>query len=154
MDDYIAGRDRGGRQVLMGLRYPHVAVMVFAASGELVETIIRPSLFCPKLTATGGPYFTEDPDFQERLSRQIVSWQTEIGFYERPVVVQRFAVPELSLGIENLPRHFQDFQKDPIDFSEEEQREFPRIINEWTSEGNFVFWWGSDYYLNKNGEII
>jgi hypothetical protein len=154
MDDFIAGRERGGRQILLGLRYPYVVVLVFAASGELVEAVIRPSLFHPKSRGPAGPYFTENPDFQEKVSGQIASWQLEIGFRPGPILVQPFALPELSLGIEDLPRHLQGFRKQPKEFSEEEQREFPGIIDEWVSEGNFVLWWGTDYYLDKQGEVI
>jgi len=90
----------------------------------------------------------------ERVKDRLLQWQAEFGFIEGPVIVESYYIPELSIGIEDLPRHFNKFLKDPASFSKDEQFNYPEIIRDWTTDGNFVLWLGRDYYLNKDGEVI
>jgi hypothetical protein len=154
MADYITGRGDGGHAIIIGLRYPYICAVLFDASGKLTEVRIRPLPFRARAMREGGPYLIEDPDFQDRYIAQAQIWGAELGFSEQSIVIERFAFPEFDLGIENLPRHMQHFRSNPDESSEEDKRELPKMIEEWIAEGNFVFWWGNDYYLDKEGEII
>ena len=151
--DYVTGTSEKDGQVLMGLIYPHVAAAFFNISGQYLELHLRPLRFHAKSIRRGGPYLIEDPEFQDHLLDQYHEWQDEIGFTENTIRVDRFCLEVLPIGIEDLPRHFQEFLDDPDDFTEEEQREFPELIKEWTARGDFVLWWGTNYYLCHDGEI-
>lgn len=154
MGDYITGRGVAGEQVLIGLRYPYVAGVLFDASGRLVECRLRPLPFHARSMDDGKVHLIEDPDFQESASAYIASWEADLGVTEQPIVVDRFAIHELALAIVDLPRHLAEFQRSPIAFSDEEREDYPQIIRQWISEGSFVLRWGSDYYLDRSGAII
>jgi len=154
MDDYVTGTNRAGEPVMFGLLYPQVCCVLFDNSGKLVEVRLRQLRVLAKAVRKGGPYIIEDPDFQDKLKDQIRSWQNEIGFKEHPIAIERFAIPQLRLGIAEMPPHFQDFKNDPDDSTEEDRREMPAMIDQWLAEGNFVLWWWTDYYLDAHGEII
>jgi hypothetical protein len=151
--DYTAGHDGGGRAVLLGLRYPYLVAVLFDQQGQLIEARIRPLEFEAPSVHARGPYITEDPFFQDRVQSVMQQWQDELAFSEGTAVLERFRIPELLIGIEDLPRHFQRFLNDPTEFSSEEQSNYPDIIREWQMNGNFVFWWGEDYYVDRDGNV-
>lgn len=154
MYDYVAGKNDSGQPTMIGLRYPYVCCLLFDVSGTFVEARLRRVLWPARAVREGGPFVIEDPDFQDRLGSQITAWSDELAFREQPISIDRFSLPELSLGIEHMPRHFEHFRRNPDDYTEEDQREYPAMIDEWLAEGNAVLWWGTDYYLDKHGEII
>lgn len=153
-NDYSTGKNPAGEPIIIGLLYPYLCCLLFDISGEFVEARFR-HVACPARTVRkGGPFLIEDPDFQDALHKQIALWGEELEFEEQPILIQKFASPEFLLGIELLPRHFSQFQDAPDDFTEEDRFEYPTMIDEWLADGNFVFWWRTDYYLDKHGEII
>jgi len=154
IDDFIAGTCDNNRQALMGLLYPYVVMVFFSAEGKLVEILLRPLPFQAKSGGERGPYLLEEPDFQQKLEDYLLERQKDIDFTEVTIHVELFMIPCLSLGIENLPRHLQEFLRDPGDFSDEEKLNYPEIIERWKQQNDFVLWWGKDYYLNRKGEII
>jgi hypothetical protein len=154
MLDYCVGHDKHGQAVLLGIRYPYLVAVLFDQVGRLVEIRIRPLGFQAPAIYKGGPYITEDPLFLEKVHNQRSQWEVEFGFKEGPIVVERFFLPQLLIGIEDLPRHLQRFLHHPTEFSTDEQSNYPAIIQDWRTNGNCVLWWGTDYYLNRDGEVI
>lgn len=152
--DYCAGHDQHGEAILFGLRYPHIVAVLFDRAGRFLEIRVRPLGFEAPTVHSQGPYITEDPFFLERVKDRLLLWQDEFGFVEGPIVVDCFRIPELLIGIDDLPRHLKKFLKAPADFSSDEQSNYPEIIRDWTTDGNCVLWWGREYYLNKDGEVI
>lgn len=69
------------------------------------------------------------------------------------ISVKPFFLPELWLGIRDLPDHYQEFLDHPENANEEERHYYPEEISNWRECGNFVLWWNEDYYLNEDGEL-
>jgi hypothetical protein len=152
--DFTTGVDKYGNQILMGLIYPYIVTILFDANGFFLELRMKLVLFQAKSIHKNGPYMTEEPEFELKLKEQMQRWQSEFDFQEQKISIRYFFLKEFSLGIEDLPKYFQQFQQNPDEFNEEEKREYPKLIADWKSEENFVLWWGKDYFINKEGEII
>ncbi len=151
--DYVTGKTSDNAQVLMGVLCPYMVSVVFDDTGTFNEVRVRPLAVDPAFTEQSGAILLDDPEVQDHLSQKLSEWQRETAFTETSIHVERFFVKEFAIGIEELPRHLRDFTRTPADFSDEERLHFPRIISEWKSDGCFVLWWGTDYYLSRQGEI-
>jgi hypothetical protein len=76
-----------------------------------------------------------------------------LSFTPGTIRVKPFFLPDLWIGIRNLPDHYQKFLDNPADASEEERRYYPEKIRDWRESGSFVLWFNEDYYLSKDGEV-
>ena len=76
-----------------------------------------------------------------------------LPFTPGTISVKSFFLPELWLGIRDLPDHYQDFLDHPENSNEDERFYYPEEIKEWREGGNFVLWWNEDYFLNEEGEL-
>lgn len=74
-------------------------------------------------------------------------------FVPGTISVKAFSLPELGLGIQDLPEHYQNFLDHPENNNEDERQHYPKEIEEWRESGNFVLLWNEDYYLNTDGEL-
>src|SRR5262249_15548384 len=69
--------------------------------------------------------------------------------------VKEFRIPGEQFAVYHLPRHYQDFLRNPggPEFGDEERQEFPGLIEQWQERGNFVLEWGNDFWLDSTGEV-
>jgi hypothetical protein len=58
------------------------------------------------------------------------------------------------IGIEDVPWHHLEYLANPTAFEEEERADLSTRIQDWLDRGDFVLWWGNDYDVNKNGEVV
>lgn len=152
--DYITGVDLTGHQLIVGLIYPFLSAVVFGADGSVLEVRFRRLSRDAARNPKSGAELIEDAHYQEYVNSEIGKWSAELEIMERPISVESFSFRELSIGVEQLPRHFLEFRRDPDSFTDEERREFPKLIEDWQHAGSFVLLWGHDYYLEKSGEIL
>jgi hypothetical protein len=146
------------RQVLMGLYCPDIVAIFFEQNGSLLEAQKRRLSF---LKPDEGVYDIYDP----RITDELLSWQTELGFQPGTIRVKRFFVwdnPEFSsdlpwmrngIGIQDYPDHFAEILGDP-NALEEEKEALQKSLEPWEADGQFVLWWGNDYWLNREGEFV
>ena len=76
-----------------------------------------------------------------------------LPFTPGTISVKAFFLPDLWLGIRDLPDHYQDFVDHPEDATEDERFYYPDEIDGWRGRGTFVLWWNEDYFLNAEGEL-
>ena len=69
------------------------------------------------------------------------------------IKVKPFFIPEILIGIQDLPDHYQEFLDHPENANEDERFYYPEEIQAWREAGNFVLWFNEDYYLNEEGEL-
>jgi len=150
LDEYglHAGTTSAGTQVLIGLLCPYVAVYVFSQDGALLGGQRRLWLEPAPRMGEGGPYRIYDPAFQTAVSRQIREWQDELAFTAGCIRVQGFSDPEMNAGIEELPEHLQDLDEEDEDFEELQEQ-----LADWEASGSFVFHWGKEYFMSRDGEV-
>jgi hypothetical protein len=79
--------------------------------------------------------------------------QQKFGLRDETISVERFWLPELEAGIEDLTDTMKEFLNQPESFSDEEKDEYPGLIEEWKKDNDFVLWWGQDFYVNGAGFI-
>jgi hypothetical protein len=153
--DYCVGRMNNGGVTILGFRYPYLVQVLFDEEDSFSELRVRPLGIKAPSIYPHGPYIIEDPIYLDSVHQLLSAWKAECRFIEETVVaIQRFFIPELLIGIEDLPRHLVKFLDDPSAFSTDEQSNYPQIIQEWRTDGCCVFWWGRDYYLSSDGEVI
>jgi hypothetical protein len=66
-----------------------------------------------------------------------------------PISVLRFWIPDIWVGVEDLPESLADYFLNPDEFSQE-----PNDVDLWLLNGMFVFNNGwSDYYVSREGRV-
>ena len=146
--DFYTGRLADGRQALLGIYLPELVLVLFSGDGTYLEYQTRPLADGPK----SG--LITDEDRAEFTARR-VAWQRELGWQEGPIQVRRFMLPYHRIYLTDYPAWAAILEYDPYFYSNAEEREeMRRQKQEWEKEGCFVFWWGRDYHLSKEGEVL
>ncbi len=98
--------------------------------------------------------FDTEGNFLAAFSRETSELPLVVqSFVPGTISVKAFSLPELGLGIQDLPDHYQDFLDHPENNNEDERQHYPKEIDEWRESGSFVLLRNEDYYLNADGEI-
>ena len=150
-----AGVTADGTQVLIGLYCPDLVAIFFAGDGSLQEVRKRPLPFDAVSI------------FDERISTQLGEWKKELTFRPRVISVKRFFVLEKTIPtpenawhrdgigiVEISPPHFHAMLANPDIYTTEDLEFVQKQIPEWWASGQFVLWWGNDYWLDNTGEIV
>jgi hypothetical protein len=89
-----------------------------------------------------------------------------LAIHERSISVRRFSIPlpgepghnspweRNSISIEDVPWHVKDVLLSHGQAEGEEVKEALSLAKEWLDRGDYVFWCGSDYGVNKDGEVV
>jgi hypothetical protein len=141
-----------GRKVLMGLLCPYLVAYFFDAHGNLNGGQRKIWETPAPRMSENGPYQLYGEEFCSALDRQKQQWQNEIQFHSAPIHIKEFFDAEHFAGIELLPEHYQDLESD-TDIDEEERQELIVERDDWLECGNFVLWWGNDYYMSEDGKV-
>ena len=67
--------------------------------------------------------------------------------------MKTFFLRDRWIGIEDIPRHYQQFLESPEEVNEEYRAELLEDIRQWRERGDFVLHWDEDYYFDRNGAI-
>lgn len=154
---FHAGMTADHRQVLIGVTCPYLVAFFFDVEGNFACGQRRKLEFLqPSGVWVDGEliegmvrrYDTHD----ERILQCLREWQEEIGFNPGVIRVKQFFVQDLVLGIDDYPSHFDDILEDP-DEEEAEQEEARESIREWAATGQFVLYWGHDYWIDAQGQV-
>ena len=142
---FTTGIDGQGRQVLMGLLFgatsPEVVGVFFDKSGDLLGSVVEP--VAPRL----------DENDEVAADRTLADVRSTIGLTPASIFIKKFRLDDRQVGISDLPEHYQDFLNNPEEFDEQRRAELSGDVQRWFSEGDFVLWWGEDYYLDKDGDV-
>ena len=152
---FYTGRGGDGKQILMGLLCPNVVSLIFEETGKFLKMEMRPCRTPPHLNSKAGIYDTYDPAFVAGLNEQMAQWREELRFTPGPIVVQSFFICSEGIGIKDRPEFYEEFLTEPESVEEDvEDREIRmREIQEWEDQGDFVFRWGNDYWLDASGDV-
>jgi hypothetical protein len=142
---FDAGMTADGGQALMGLYCPDLIAIRFDMDGNLLGFERRR---LEHLRPIEGIYPTHDEVFRSELR----ACQEEIGFRPVTIRVKKFSIPELGIGIDDEPDHFDEILNDP-DSSEEEKADVRESMALWDADGQFVLLWGNDYWIDGTGEV-
>ncbi len=141
---YHTGRLSNGNQVLMD----EVHRVEFDTEGNLLAA------FCRETSQTTLKALDIEGNVLAVFSQEAPEAPSMmIPFTPGTISVKPFSLPELWLGIQDLPDHYQEFLDHPENVNEEERHYYPNEIDAWRECGNFVLLWDEDYYLNEDGEL-
>jgi hypothetical protein len=94
-----------------------------------------------------------DDKFEPSL-RSSQNWLKNQAFVMSPIKIKEFFLQEYTVGIRQLTSEFEEYLQDKKHHSLEDQEMYNEMIEDWRYAGNFVFWWGRDYWCDKQGVII
>jgi hypothetical protein len=95
--------------------------------------------------------------------RKAVYEDNYAGYLERAlrvtpgmIRVKPFCLPEVELAVYELPEDLQDFQENPDcpNLADEERERLQAFLQVWKDHGQFVLFWGNDYWLDRSGEVV
>lgn len=135
-----------GRQVLMGLLCPDLVAITFDRAGNLLGFDTHPLEF---LHPQSGIYNIYD----ERIGPREEAWHRELEFRPATIEVKRFSIDELGVGIDDYPEHFAEVLDEP-DQDEDWKAQIRKDKERWEADGQFVLYWGNDYWLDHTGEVV
>ena len=146
-----AGRLADGRQLLFSVR-----VAFFDAAGDLLSVRGRdryplPAEWLPRRPA-GAEMAAPLPHGIEAKPR----WVEQLGFEEGPIRVNRFFLPDVQVGVADLPESLAEFILDPEGASPHdwERTKMPQDAEEWLRDGLFCFHCGGgECYLESDGRV-
>jgi hypothetical protein len=157
-----AGLSSDKRQVLMGLYCPNLVAIFFDKEGNLIDVQQRVLRFMVEDAERG----VGTSIYDERIEPEFLSWQEELGFQPATISVHKFVVLEESgtkdesscqrdgIGIQDYPAFFHDVLANPDAYTEEEKQHVQREQPQWEKDGQFVLWWGNDYWFSSTGECV
>jgi hypothetical protein len=70
--------------------------------------------------------------------------------------VRAFCLPEIELAVYGLPEFLQDFQEDPgcPSYADQERERLQAFLRVWKVHGQFVLFWGNEYWLDRSGKVV
>src|SRR5262249_18458043 len=104
--------------------------------------------------------------YDERIEPELLSWQEELRFQPATIGVHKFVVLDESgsrdetayeqdgIGIQDYPASFYDTLANPDAHTEEEREHVLEALPRWEESGQFVLWWGNDYWFDGTGECV
>ena len=92
-------------------------------------------------------------DFDEVTNKLIQNVRQKFGLADETILVKRFWLEKLEAGIEDLTETMKEFLTNSDSFEEEEAAEYKELIEDWKDEQQYVFWWGQDFYVSKEGFV-
>jgi len=147
-DAYQTGMTSSGDLAVMGMLFPWAVAVFFRPDGAFSAVQQEP------LNIDARPSQRFEPFVEAHFLAVLHAWQQKLGFKESPIQVQAFFLSDYRIGIRELPLDLQDYMDNPVQYPEEDQEEFTNDIDSWKAEGNFVFTWGIDYHVSREGETF
>lgn len=142
---FQTGVTPSGEQVLLGVYELSMVLVRFDASGELLGVERRPL----------SGMDTTSPVVSEQVKEQLAAWLAELSWVEQPIRVFKFLLSDCRVYISDFPNWAIVLYYDPDSCTDlEERRQSREQMASWEEAGKFVFWWGNDYHMNKDGEVI
>jgi hypothetical protein len=143
---FEAGITNNHEQVLFGLLCPDLVAFFFDSEGNLLRIEKRTLDFFHDVQP---PYNIYDG----RIPKHVDTWKRDMGLQPAVISIKRFFSEDLYIGIEDYPNHFEDNLADP-EASEEEKDDVRNSMQLWDKDGQFVLWWGNDYWLDGSGRVV
>jgi hypothetical protein len=137
-----------GRQALFATLASDIVLVTFQLDGHYLDFTTR-RVQDTMLDEQGArSLLMPVPDHREWMA-----WKQEIRFTPQTISVCRFFIDELEVGIEDIPRYYRDVLLHPGEFEAQEVDDVKVAVERWLTEGSFVFLCGTEYWIDKAGEV-
>jgi hypothetical protein len=147
-----AGVTSDNRQTLMGLFWPNLVAFFFDKEGVLLGVEERP------LQIAGQN--------DQHIEHELIAWQEDLGFQPTTILVHKFFVLNEAvtprenawhrdgIGIVDFPAFYHDVLAHSEKYTEDEIAHVRIEQPRWDRDGDFVLWWGNDYWFDGTGECV
>jgi hypothetical protein len=157
--DFYTGVLPDGGQALMGPAGDKKLLCVtFHPTGQLKEVLSRPLGKMPRDPSVPKRKRYESPDpavLRAWQTQHLLEWQRELGWQPQRIQVRPFMLDEGPVYISSLPCWGLTIRYDPYFYPDfEERQQMRQRLTVWEASGNFVFWWGRDYHIDKDGNVV
>lgn len=137
-------------QCLLVVQWPHLVAVGFATDGAFLDVAqhavsARPIDLRRIHSISDGLSVAGQPDL----------WFESVSFKESTIVVQKFFVDDLGIGIREFPKYFSEVLADPTIATEDEYRIAAHEQRRWQEEGVYELWIGpnTDCWMSRDGII-
>lgn len=141
---FSTGLDAKGRQAIVGILDDEEILLFFTSDGDLHQTIQRsPQQFKerePSVDLESKVRVLADTSLVKQSSISVKKFHVRLGRNKRDSTAWEYD----GIGIEDVPWHFR----------RSETGEYDAEIAKWFARGDFVLWWGNDFDLNVEGEVM
>lgn len=148
-EHFSTGILKNGTQVLMGVDFPNLLVVMFAQDGKYLKALVREisqeaQIAVRTATAENGW------DMYDRDWDELDLWAKELGFKEGTISIQKFCLPEYELCIRDIPEIYQEILDSGGELDEDAQEH----LQYWKEGNDYVLIWGDEYDIDSNGEVV
>jgi hypothetical protein len=151
-DLFWTGLAADGRQVILGYLMPNIVVYWFDSEGNYSGKE-RISLANKPVRDEITGIYEVTSGFLMRADEELLAYKQEIGYQPCAVQVRAFFDEDEYVGIMRVPSSYQAFLESDEEYSEEEKEAYARHIQRWIEDGQFVFCWCEEYWMDESGEI-
>lgn len=157
--DFYTGRLPDGRPVILGPYNDHALLVMFYPDGRYRAHLTRD-------LPPGDKDPSDRTETRRRAKALARAWREELGLHldPGPIRVGGFMLPDSRINqwdpyhhvyITDLPRWGLVYRYDPYFYpTKEERSEVAASLAAWKESGKFVFWWGKDYHMSRDGEVL
>ena len=157
---FMAGTTPDGRQLLLGPHNRALVAIWFSPTGEM-ESVerkaspeeVRPSGHSP-LPPVGAKGRTaaliqQARQRDEAVRNAAVAWAEQLGLIPGPILVRRFFLDDAMIGISDPAVAYARLFAGSDAFESEEEG-----LACWEESGEYVLWWGREYFMNHQGKAV
>jgi len=137
------------RQALFGLIGCKMYAFLFSELGDLIETQSWPLPLTSD--ASNGP--VEFAKVHKVVEAEVDNYRETTKLIDQPINVKRFSVPDLNVGIEDLPSELRAFSMNPALVESAERPSLQEALSGWIEEALFVLRWDQDFYVDAEGIV-
>ncbi len=149
---FYTGHLSDGMQALINVQMPDLFMVVFDADGNYLRTSTK--AISQERHLSDVPLAEAPPgSAYDEFTAHAQEWQKELGVTPKTILVKQFYLPELHIGITDLPEHYQEVVDHPENFSAEHLQELQVEVEAWLGSGEFVLDLDIDYYMSEEGEV-
>jgi hypothetical protein len=151
-DRYHAGVRSNGDQVLVIKRFPDAFALEFDGQGrfcDVTEIALSPE--------TKGVLNIREPrrEYFDHVDADIEEWLQAAEFTESPILIRRFYLDDLSIGIKDFPAYFEEVLEHPESHSFDDCKIAEDTLRWWKQKGTYELWLDETevVWINQDGCI-
>lgn len=135
-------------QAIIGMRGDEFVTITFEPGGDLTA-IERANWACEVVGVE-----VHLPLLREIFLAYVERRRACMGLSDAPIRIHRFFDQGLWAGIEDVADDLKEFALDQEGADRAEREDLEDSLAWWREEGQYVFWWGPDHWVNEQGEVV
>lgn len=148
-EHFSTGFLENGTQVLMGVDFPNLLMVMFDHEGKYLKALVREisqeAQIAVRAANAENGWYMYDRDWKE-----LELWAMELGFTQGTISIQKFCLPEYELCIRDIPGIYQEILDDGGELDEDAKEH----LQYWKEVNDYVLVLGQEYDIDCDGEVV